>query len=107
MIPLKDENPSKTIPIVNSCLILTNFSVFVYQNFFVPGGTGPLIPRLGSIPCEVINAVDLDPKNLVPVPVTLLTSMFVRGGWVHPDHHDEKTNRNKVFQTIHVVLVWV
>ena len=83
MIPLKDENPSKSIPIVNSFLILTNFSVFVYQNFFVPGGAGPLIPRLGSIPYEVINAVDLDPKNLVPVPLTLLTSMFIHGGWLH------------------------
>jgi membrane associated rhomboid family serine protease len=83
MIPLKDENPSKSIPIVNSFLILTNFSVFVYQNFFVLGGAGPLIPRLGSVPYEVINAVDLDPKNLVPVPLTLLTSMFVHGGWLH------------------------
>ena len=83
MIPLKDENPSKTIPIVNTCLILTNFSVFVYQNFFVPGGAGPLILRLGAIPYEMINAVDLDPKDLVPVPLTLFTSMFVHGGWLH------------------------
>jgi membrane associated rhomboid family serine protease len=83
MIPLKDENPSKSIPIVNSFLILTNFSVFVYQNFFVPGGAAPLVPRLGFIPYEVINAVDLGPKNLVPVPLTLLTSMFVHGGWLH------------------------
>jgi membrane associated rhomboid family serine protease len=83
MIPLKDENPSKTIPIVNTCLILTNFSVFVYQNFFVPGGADPLILRLGFIPYEVINAVDMDPKNLVPVPLTLLTSMFIHGGWLH------------------------
>jgi membrane associated rhomboid family serine protease len=83
MIPLKDENPSKTIPIVNTCLILTNFSVFVYQNFLVPGGAEPLILRLWFIPYEVINAVDLDPKNLVPVPLTLLTSMFIHGGWLH------------------------
>jgi hypothetical protein len=37
MIPLRDENPSKTIPVVNTCLILANLSVFVYQNLFVPG----------------------------------------------------------------------
>ncbi|KPK24531.1 MAG: hypothetical protein AMK69_15955 [Nitrospira bacterium SG8_3] len=83
MIPLKDENPSKTIPIVNTCLILTNFFVFVYQNFFAPGGPEALIPRLGAIPYEVINAVDLNPKNLVPVPLTLVTSMFIHGGWLH------------------------
>jgi len=50
MIPLRDENPSKTIPVVNTCLILANLSVFVYQNFFVPGGAEPLILRLGFIP---------------------------------------------------------
>ena len=50
MIPLRDENPSKTIPVVNTCLILANLSVFVYQNFFVPGGAGPLTLRLGFIP---------------------------------------------------------
>jgi len=83
MIPLKDENPSKTVPIVNICLILTNFSVFVYQNFFVPGGAEPLIKRLGFIPYEVINAVDLDTKHLVAAPLTLLSSMFVHGGWLH------------------------
>ena len=50
MIPLRDENPPKTIPVVNTGLILANLSVFVYQNFFVPGGAKPLILRLGFIP---------------------------------------------------------
>jgi len=83
MIPLRDENPSKTIPVVNTCLILANFSVFVYQNFFVLGGAEPLILRLGFIPYEIANAVDLSPKNLVPVPLTILTAMFMHGGWLH------------------------
>ena len=75
MIPLRDENPSKTIPVVNTCLILTSLSVFVYQNFFVPGGAGPLILRLGFIPYEITNAVDLSSKNLVPVPLTILADL--------------------------------
>ena len=56
MIPLRDENPSKTIPVVNTCLILANLSVFVYQNLFVPGEDdfGPkdatLRPHLTHIP---------------------------------------------------------
>jgi len=49
MIPLRDENPSKTIPVVNTCLILANLSVFVYQNFFVPGGAEPLILKLDIV----------------------------------------------------------
>lgn len=83
MIPLRDENPSKTIPVVNTFLILTNLSVFVYQNFFVPGGAEQLILRLGFIPYEITNIVDLNPKNLVPAPLTIFTAMLLHGGWLH------------------------
>jgi hypothetical protein len=34
MIPLNDENPSKTFPIVTIVLILVNLSVFAYQTIF-------------------------------------------------------------------------
>jgi len=27
--------------------------------------------------------VDIDPKNLVPVPLTIFTAMFMHGGWLH------------------------
>ncbi len=83
MIPLRDENPSKTIPIVNICLIFANLSVFIYQNFFVLGGAEPLFLRLGFIPYELTHAVDLAPKNLAPVPLTIIISMFMHGGWLH------------------------
>ncbi len=83
MIPLRDENPSRTIPIVNIFLILANLSVFIYQNFFVQGGAGPLFTRLGFIPYELTHAVDIAPKNLAPVPLTIITSMFMHAGWIH------------------------
>jgi membrane associated rhomboid family serine protease len=83
MIPLRDENPSRTIPIVNVCLILANVSVFVYQYFLTPGGPVQLTLRLGFIPYELANVVDLSPKNLVPAPLTIFTSMFLHGGWIH------------------------
>ena len=83
MIPLRDENPSKTIPIVNTFLILANLTVFLYAIFLVPRGSEPLVLRLGFIPYEITNAVDLSPKNIVPVPLTILTAMFMHGGWLH------------------------
>jgi membrane associated rhomboid family serine protease len=83
MIPLRDENPSNIIPIVNICLIFANLSVFIYQNFFVLGGAEPLFLRLGFIPYELTHAVDLAPKNLAPVPLTIIISMFMHGGWLH------------------------
>ena len=83
MIPLTDENPTDTIPIVNIFLIITNISVFIYQNYFVPGGAQPLFLQLGFIPYELSHLVDINPKNLVPLPLTIFTAMFMHGGWLH------------------------
>ncbi len=83
MIPLTDENPTDTIPIVNIFLIITNISVFIYQNYFVPGGAQPLFLKLGFIPYELTHLVDINPKNLVPLPLTIFTAMFMHGGWLH------------------------
>ncbi|HCX89467.1 MAG: rhomboid family intramembrane serine protease [Deltaproteobacteria bacterium CG12_big_fil_rev_8_21_14_0_65_43_10] len=83
MIPLRDENPSSTIPFINTAFILANIYVFIYQNFFVPGGSSPLFFRLGSIPYEFTHFVDIPPQSLVPVPLTIFTAMFMHGGWIH------------------------
>jgi len=83
MIPLRDENPSRSVPFVNTVLILANISVFIYQNFLVPGGAEPLFYRLGCIPYEFTHFVDIHPPALVPVPLTILTAMFMHGGWIH------------------------
>ena len=83
MIPLRDENPSSTVPFVNTALILVNISVFIHQNFLLPGGAEPLFSRLGCIPYEFTHFVDINPPALVPIPLTILTAMFMHGGWIH------------------------
>jgi membrane associated rhomboid family serine protease len=83
MIPLRDENPSRTVSLVNITLILANVSVFIYQNFFISGGAAPLLLRLGCIPYEFTHFVDISPPALVSVPLTIITAMFMHGGWVH------------------------
>src|SRR5579863_8993392 len=37
----------------------------------------------GPIPYEIVRGVDLRPLDLVPPPFTILTSMFLHGGWAH------------------------
>jgi len=83
MIPLKDENPSSTIPFVNIFLIITNISLFIYLNYFISEGRHPIFLQLGFIPYELSHFVDIAPKNLVPVPLTIFTAMFIHGGWLH------------------------
>ena len=83
MIPLKDENPSNTVPVINILLIVTNISVFIYMNYFAPLSTRSIIFKLGFIPYELSHFVDVNPKNLVPIPLTIFTAMFMHGGWLH------------------------
>ena len=83
MIPLRDENPSSTIPFVNIFLIIANICIFLYLNYFVSGDTNQFFLRLGFIPFELTHFKDIGPVNLVPVPLTIFTAMFIHGGWIH------------------------
>lgn len=83
MIPLKAENSSHSVSFINMTLILTNIIVFIYQHFFVAGGSERLFYQLGCIPYEFSHFIDIHPPSLVPVPFTMLTSMFMHGGWTH------------------------
>jgi len=83
MIPLKDENPSRTVPIVNFFFILANIVVFIYLKYNVSADNQQLFLQLGFIPYEISNLVDIYPKDLVPIPLTIFTSMFIHGGWLH------------------------
>jgi len=84
MIPFQDENPSRTIPIINTLLIIANISAFIYLTYFVPAGAShPSIMNLSFIPYEWSHFTDIHAKNMVPVPLTVFTSMFIHGGWIH------------------------
>ena len=37
----------------------------------------------GAIPFEIVHRVDIYPQNLLPVPGSIWTSMFLHGGWMH------------------------
>lgn len=68
---------------MNTALILINVSIFIYHTFFLPGGGQQLYAQLGFIPYEFSHFKDIGPRNLLPIPFTLFTSMFLHGGWLH------------------------
>lgn len=76
MFPLGDENRHGHItPVVNYTLIAINIAVFLYQvSLGSEGAIQDFINRYGSIPQEIVGRQDL---------YTLLTSMFMHGGWAH------------------------
>lgn len=77
MIPLRDANPSNTVPIVNYTLIAVNAGAFVLQ---VSQGSAydELILQNGIVPARLL-ASGVDGGEWL----TLVTSMFLHGGWMH------------------------
>jgi membrane associated rhomboid family serine protease len=83
MIPYKDDNPTRSTPVVTIALIAVN--VLVYLLFRVQGDAGyrSAIINLGLIPYEFWNGVNLPSSSSVSPYITVFTSMFMHGGIVH------------------------
>ena len=84
MIPLSDDNPTRRMPVISVTLILACVAVFAYQ-LLQSGGSGPsFTASCGFIPYEFLTGKDLLPSSCVtPVQATILTSMFMHGGFLH------------------------
>lgn len=87
MIPIKDDNPKTTFPVMNILLILANIAVFVYQ-VRLGSGIESFIYRFGTIPWEITHFQELpglqwEFRTIFPNILTLVTSMFLHGGVLH------------------------
>ena len=81
MIPLRDTNPSRTIPVVNYFLITTNVIVFLYE-FSLSKEMTNFVFNFGLIPFNFtsdLQSYQVNPGTVLP----LFTSMFLHGGWMH------------------------
>ncbi len=81
MLPLKDTIPSSRRPWVTYTLIALNVGVFLVELAQGPG-LMHFLRRWGVIPLEYTHFVDVPPPS-PPYGITLLTSMFLHGGWGH------------------------
>jgi len=77
MIPLKDDNPTKTFPIITILLIITNIAAFLYE-LSLGEGANYLIDTMGAMPYDITH-IHLNPK----VSLTLITSLFLHGSILH------------------------
>ena len=69
---------------MTALLIAANVLVFLWAHYrLTPYEEGRLALMGGAIPYEIVRGVDLRPLDLVPPPFTILTSMFLHGGWAH------------------------
>ena len=83
MIPLKDDNPVKHIPIVTIGLIAVNCLVFLYQLTLSPRAEQMFLFQFGLIPVEITHMADMTPDIPFPVWLSPFSSMFLHGGLWH------------------------
>jgi membrane associated rhomboid family serine protease len=83
MIPISDDPIRHRFPVVTILLIVTNLVVFVYE-LSLGGRLDGFVQAFGTVPLEVTSGRDLAPRApLGNSYVTLLTSIFLHGGWMH------------------------
>jgi membrane associated rhomboid family serine protease len=84
MIPLRDDNPSGTPQIVTIAFIVMCVLVFVWQLSFGAQGGQRIVYALGVVPASLLGQGQLPAElSLVPPWMTVFTSMFMHGGWMH------------------------
>lgn len=76
MFPIRDHNPSGTMPLVCYALILANALIFLgyWLTLTTDYALGEFFYTWGLVPARIMQGGGYD---------TILTSMFLHGGWMH------------------------
>ena len=82
MIPLKDNNPTRTFPFVTLTLIGLNCAVFIRQ-LLATRGFDYVVAQMALRPYELSHLTDLPPETPIPLVLTVFTAMFMHGGFLH------------------------
>lgn len=82
MIPIKDDNPTRTFPIINYVLIVINVAVFLYGVQLPPHAYKAFVIHNATVPMR-ISAFLAGSRGFKMAFYPLFTSMFLHGGWMH------------------------
>ncbi|MGH6927156.1 MAG: rhomboid family intramembrane serine protease [Dongiaceae bacterium] len=84
MIPLRDDNPTTVTPVVTVAIIAACTVAFLWQLTLPPPALQEITYALGVIPIVLLGGESLPPEIArVPPWLTIVTSMFLHGGWLH------------------------
>ena len=86
MLPIGDDDSDRRFaPLINYLLIAINVLVFVFLQGM--GGNEKFTYAFSTVPAEILTGRDISAGVLEPTPIpvyfTLITSMFMHGGWAH------------------------
>lgn len=76
MIPLRDENPTRTFPFITVAIIAINILVFIYE-LNLGEGLQVKIEQFAAVPYNITHMISLS------VLLTLVTSIFLHAGFAH------------------------
>jgi len=83
MIPLRDDNPTTLKPVITVGLIVLCTLVFFWQ-LSLGARAEAMIQALGVMPAALFGNLSLPPElRQVPPVLTVVTSIFLHGGWMH------------------------
>lgn len=83
MVPLNDENPTRSVAYITYAIILLNVLVFIYQLSLGPD-LEAFFRIWAVVPAKLTASLQGQPTGLpFPAWVTLFTSQFLHGGFLH------------------------
>ncbi len=84
ILPLYDDNPPRRVPAVTYGLIALCTIVFLWQEGQGARAERAIALAYGMVPAVLFGTAELPHRlQLVPPWATLVTSMFLHGGWLH------------------------
>lgn len=84
MFPISDENPTRITPYVTYALIVVNVIVFLFELTLSQQNLQDFLYSWAMIPCQLTNICSVPlPVSSHPEALTLITSQFLHGGWMH------------------------
>ncbi len=83
-LPIRDDNPHTITPFVNYGLIIACAAAFLLQLSLGEQGNDVAVAAFGLTPGHLFGSLEMDSRlPSVPAWLTIFTSMFMHGGWMH------------------------
>jgi membrane associated rhomboid family serine protease len=80
MLPLRDNVPTRSFPLVTVALIVVNVAVFLWEN----ARLDLRVVEYGYYPCDLVSScVGIAQLRQLPWYESVFTGMFMHAGWVH------------------------
>ena len=82
MFPIKTDSPPLRFPIFTYLIVALNLFAFIHE-LSMGKALATFINKYGCTPYEITHFIDLVPHIDLPIYLTLITSLFLHGSWIH------------------------